>query len=198
MKPRFFRSAEEFGKWLERQHGDSSELLVGFYNRKSGRGGLTYGEALNHALCFGWIDGIRKNSGEDSYTIRFTPRRPGSAWSEVNIRHVERLIEQGLMHESGLGAFGQRDPEKTKRYSYEERSRGLDEACEATFRSNAEAWAFFEDQPPGYRRTVSWWVMSAKREETRQKRLATLIDESRTGRRLPMLTSPYKITRAPA
>jgi uncharacterized protein YdeI (YjbR/CyaY-like superfamily) len=102
------------------------------------------------------------------------------------------------MHESGLEAFGKRDPEKTKRYSYEARSRGLDEACEATFRSNAKAWAFFEAQPPGYRRTVSWWVMSAKREETRQKRLAILIDESRNGRRLPMLTSPYKKTQAPA
>jgi uncharacterized protein YdeI (YjbR/CyaY-like superfamily) len=188
MEVTFFKSLSELRKWLEENHDKAKELWVGFYKKSSGQAGITYAEALDEALCFGWIDGIRKSVDEISYTNRFTPRKPGSIWSMVNIKRAGELIEAGLMQPSGLKAFGERDEKKSKLYSYEERVRKLDDAYEEQFRVNKEAWDFFQAQPPGYQRSAAWWIMSAKREETRLKRLAALIAGSQKGQRLVEIT----------
>lgn len=192
-KPRFFKSQAEFRNWLEENHDQAKELLVGFYKKGSGRAGITYPQALDEALCFGWIDGVRKSLDDASYTIRFTPRRPGSIWSAVNIEHVRRLTEQGLMKEPGLRAFQDRDPKKTERYSYEQRKTvSLDPVYEERLKANDKAWSFFQAQPPWYRRVTQWWVMSAKKEETRARRLAALIESSERGERLAQATPGAK------
>jgi len=186
-EPTYFRSSAEFHRWLEKNHGDVSELLVGFYKKSSGEPSITYSEALDEALCFGWIDGIRKNVDETRYTIRFTPRRPKSKWSAVNIKRAEELKALGRMEPSGLAAFDGRDPVKAD-YSYEEALRALDSACEERFRAYPRAWEFFQAQPPGYRRTISFWIMSAKKDETRLRRLQQLIDGSARRERLGIAT----------
>jgi len=190
MEPVFFASGEEWRGWLAENHAVVACHLLGFHKTKSGKGGITYAEALDEALAYGWIDGVRKSLGAESYTIRFSPRRAGSVWSEVNVRRVEELTALGRMAPPGLAAFEARDEAKSKQYSYEARSRPLDPAYEQVFRANAAAWAFWQAQPPGYRRTASWWVMSAKREDTRQRRLATLIEDSAAGRRIAAVLSP--------
>jgi uncharacterized protein YdeI (YjbR/CyaY-like superfamily) len=159
-------------------------LLVGFYNKESGKGGLTYPQALDEALCFGWIDGVRRNVDASSYSIRFTPRKPSSNWSEVNTKRMHELIADERVHASGLSAFEKRDPEKTKQYSYEERHRDLAEPFAQRLREDEKAWAYLESQPPGYRRLAGWFVMSAKKDETRWKRLAQLIECCQEGKRL--------------
>jgi uncharacterized protein YdeI (YjbR/CyaY-like superfamily) len=174
----FFERPAGFRAWLEANHTTEAELLVGFYKVSSGKPSITWPESVDQALCYGWIDGIRKRIDDESYTIRFTPRRKGSTWSLVNTRRALELIEEGLMQPAGLAAFEVRDPARTEEYSYESRSQGLDEAFEAEFRANAAAWAYWQSQPPHYRKGSAYWVMSAKREETRQKRLATLIADS--------------------
>lgn len=182
----FFASALELRDWLERNHGGTAELWVGFYKKDSGRPSVSYAEALDEALCFGWIDGVRKSVDADGYTIRFTPRTPRSVWSAVNIRRFQRLVEAGRIHPAGQRAFEERTGENS---GYGQRSVAkLDDAHERRFRANREAWAFFQAQPPGYRRTAIFWVMDAKRDETRLKRLATLIEDSEKGRRL----GPYR------
>ena len=148
---------------------------------------MTYAEALDQALCFGWIDGVRRRVDENRYTIRFSPRTPRSVWSTVNTAHVARLAKRGLMTPAGLKAFRQRDRAKTKLYSYEARSRPLGGPYLRTFKANAKAWQFFQAQPPGYRRVASWFVMSARKEETRQRRLAMLIKTSEQARRIGLL-----------
>jgi uncharacterized protein YdeI (YjbR/CyaY-like superfamily) len=183
----FFRSRAEFRQWLGEHHDRAKELWIGFYKKSAGKAGIGYAEAVDEALCFGWIDGVRKRIDGVSYANRFSPRRPGSIWSEINIKRAGELSRLGLMQPSGLEAFEKRDPEKSKQYSYEERSRPLDAAYEERFRANEKAWEFFRVQPPSYRKAATWWVMSAKREETRLKRLATLIDDSENGRRLGSL-----------
>ena len=188
----FFDSPADLRAWFEQHHATSGELWIGFYRKDSGRAGVTYAEALDQALCFGWIDGVRRRVDELSYTNRFTPRKRGSSWSLVNIKRVGELSELGLMHPAGLAAFGERDEEKSKQYSYEQRGHKLDAALEEIFRRNERAWSFFEAQSPWYRRTTSWWVVSAKKEETRLKRLATLIEDSENGRRLAMFSRPAK------
>jgi len=165
-------------------------LLLGFHKKGSGQGGITYAEALDEALAFGWIDGVRKSLGAESYTIRFTPRRAGSIWSDVNTRRVGELAAMERMAPPGLAAFAARDEAKSRQYSHEQRSHGLDPAYETQLQANPTAWAFWQTQPPGYRRNASWWVMSAKREETRQKRLATLIEDSAAGKRIAAVLSP--------
>jgi uncharacterized protein YdeI (YjbR/CyaY-like superfamily) len=190
--PRFFRTQAAFRSWLAKNHAKPDGLLVGFHKLGSGKGGITYGQALDEALCFGWIDGVRRNLDESSWSIRFTPRRRGSVWSKVNIGHVERLQEAGLMREAGLAAYAKRSEQRSGIYAYESRPQKLDAASEKKLKQNKQAWAFWEKQPPGYRRLTSFWVMSAKREETRAKRLAALIERSGDGERLPQLTSPYK------
>jgi uncharacterized protein YdeI (YjbR/CyaY-like superfamily) len=186
MKPLFHKSAVEFREWLERNHQEANELWVGFYKRDSGRTGITYPEALDEALCFGWIDGIRKSVGKISYMIRFTPRRPDSIWSRVNTTRVRKLTETGRMRLPGLRAFQERDRKKSEKHFHERKHSRLDADSEERFRSQKTAWDFFQAQAPWYRRTAIWWVVSARKEETRLKRLATLIEDSANGRRLAM------------
>jgi uncharacterized protein YdeI (YjbR/CyaY-like superfamily) len=184
MKPRFFATPKAFRAWLEKNHATKSELLVGFYRKDSGKKSITWPEAVDEALCFGWIDGIRKTIDEVSYMNRFTPRRVKSKWSTVNVKRVAELTKLGLMTPAGLAIFEQRDPSQAEGYSYERREAQLDPAMEKRFRANKAAWKFWEAQPPYYVRTLSWWVVSAKREETRKKRLEQLIAASAEGRRI--------------
>ena len=180
-KPRFFRSAAECRAWLDKHHDTARELWFGFYKKNAGQTGISYREALDEALCFGWIDGLKKRVDDERYMMRFTPRQPKSVWSAVNVRRVEELRKQGLVAPSGLVAFERRDKAKTEQYSYERRTRGLDPRYERMFQSNRPAWTFFQSQAPSYRRTATWWVMSAKQEDTRQRRLAALIKRSANG-----------------
>lgn len=190
MKPLAFPRAEAFRRWLEQHHAAASDVLVAFHRKHSGRGGLTYAEALDEALCFGWIDGVRKGLDENRYTIRFSPRKPRSIWSRVNIAHVERLTQAGRMHPAGLAAFAARTKARSGVYSFENRPAELPPALAKIFRQEPRAWAFFQQQPPGYRKTVTWWVVSAKQDATQQRRLARLIGESAAGRRLDLM-APY-------
>ena len=193
MKPTFFATSEEFRAWLEQHHDTATELWVGLYKKRSGRPSITWPEAVDEALCVGWIDGVRKRIDDVSYAIRFTPRKPRSTWSAVNIARVAELARLGRMQPAGLQAFERRAPERVGIYSYEQRKTvELDGAAEKTFRANKKAWAFFQAQPPGYRQTAIWWVVSAKKEETRRTRLATLIDDSAHGRTIRQLTRPTK------
>ena len=187
MKTKHFKSAAAFRIWLEANHASAAELWVGIYRKSSGLGGLTYPEALDEALCFGWIDGVRKRVDELSFTQRFTPRKPRSNWSLVNIRHFERLKKAGRVKPAGLKAFAARSHGKSGVYSFENKPRRLSPKLERQFKSAKTAWDFFQQQPPGYRRVSSFWIMSAKQEETRQCRLAQLIADSAQGRRLDML-----------
>jgi uncharacterized protein YdeI (YjbR/CyaY-like superfamily) len=183
--PTFFATAAEFGRWLEKHSAIESELMVGFYKRGTGRPSITWPESVDEALCHGWIDGVRKRIDEESYMIRFTPRRPTSTWSAINIERVRVLQSQGRIKESGLKAYSHRREAKSKRDSYEQaRSVTLERMAEAQFRRNKKAWKFFEAQPPGYRRLHIWWIVSAKRAQTRKVRLAKLIEASENGRRL--------------
>jgi uncharacterized protein YdeI (YjbR/CyaY-like superfamily) len=184
MKPRFFASAEKFRKWLEKNHDKASELLVGFYKKGSGKASITWQESVDQALCFGWIDGVRKRIDEVSYTIRFTPRRQTSIWSAINIRRATELKELGLMHGAGHAAFDRRRDDKSRIYSYENAPKTFAPQDEKKFRANKKAWKFFNEQAPSYRRIVVYWVMSAKKQETHAARLAKLIDFSAEGRRL--------------
>jgi len=178
MKPKFFTSPEQFRRWLEQNHATATELLVGFHKKSSAKKSVTYAEALDEALCFGWIDGVRRSLNETSYTIRFTPRRPRSIWSLVNKRHVERLQKEGRMHAAGLAAFERRDPKRTGIYAFENRPRELSPEYDKEFRAHQAAWEFFQTQPPGYKRLMAFWVMGAKKEETRAQRLQRLIETS--------------------
>jgi len=184
MKVTYFKSAADFRKWLEANHATVSELWIGFYKKASGKVGITYAEALDEALCFGWIDGVRKRVDEASYTNRFSPRRTKSIWSLINTRRVEQLRALGRMAEAGLKAFAARDPKRTGIYSFE--NARLDETAERKFKTSKRAWAFFQAQPPGYRRLVMHWVASAKRQETRDSRLKRLIAVSAKRSRIGM------------
>lgn len=181
MKPKFFSSPEKFREWLEQNHDRTNELLVGFHKKGSAKKSITYPEALDEALCFGWIDGVRRNFDETSYTIRFTPRKPKSIWSLVNVRHVERLTKDGRMAEPGMKAYALRDPKRTGVYAFENAPREFSPEYEKKFRANKTAWEFFQKEPPSIRRTCIFWVMSAKKEETRLRRLEQLIDSSAKG-----------------
>jgi uncharacterized protein YdeI (YjbR/CyaY-like superfamily) len=184
-EPRFFATPAEFRKWLAANHATAKELWVGFYKKESGRPSITWPESVDEALCVGWIDGIRKKLDDESYVIRFTPRKAQSTWSAVNIARVAELKREGRMLPAGLAAFEKRSDDRSGIYSYEQRKDAtFDEAAERQFRANPEAWEFFQRQPPWYRRTATYKVSSAKREETRQKRLAQLIADSAAGRRL--------------
>jgi uncharacterized protein YdeI (YjbR/CyaY-like superfamily) len=190
MKVTHFISASAFRRWLEENHDQVRELWVGFYKKDSGKTGITYGEALNEALCFGWIDGIKKRVDVLSYTHRFTPRQPRSIWSLVNIKRAQELIRLGLMMPAGLKAFEARDAQRSGIYSFENDARQLGVTYEKKFKANKEAWGFFQAQPPGYRRLASWWVMSAKQDATRWRRLDRLVSDSDQRRRLAALAGP--------
>ena len=184
MEPKFFTSTGQFRQWLERNHDRATELLIGFHKKASGKKSITYAEALDEALCFGWIDGVRKSLNETSYVQRFTPRKPRSIWSNINVKHVERLKKEGRMHAAGLEAYARRDPERTGIYSFENRPRELPPEYEKTFRQNKAAWKFFQEQPAGYKRLMIFRTMGAKKEETRLRRLKQLIESSEKGVRL--------------
>ncbi|MCL4251091.1 MAG: YdeI/OmpD-associated family protein [Anaerolineae bacterium] len=189
VEPTYFATSVAFRAWLEANHDSANELWVGFYKKGSGIPSITYPEAVDQALCFGWIDGIRKSYDAISYMNRFTPRRARSTWSAVNIKRVGELEAQGLMHPAGLKAFAVRTDDNSAIYAYEQRHNAqLDAAFEAQLQANAAAWAFFQTQPPSYRRAAIHWVMSAKQEATRHKRLAQLIEDSANGRTVPPLT----------
>ena len=185
MKPRFFRTPADFRKWLEKNHSTADELLVGFYKKDSGKPSITWPESVDEALCFGWIDGIRRRVDDESYTIRFTPRRRGSNWSSVNIKRVGELTKQKLMWPAGLLAFQARKENKSGIYAYEQRTETLAEPYAARFKKHKAAWKFFQEQPPSYRRVTGWWIVSAKKEETRLKRLERLMEFSAKGEWIP-------------
>lgn len=191
MKARLFSEAAKFRQWLERNHDGAEELWVGIYNQRASETSITYRGAVDEALCFGWIDGIRKSVNEKTYVVRFTPRKPRSYWSTVNMRRFEELKKLGKLEPPGLTAFENRSQESGK-YSFENRTQKLDAAMEKQFKSNRKAWEFFSVQAPWYRRTSIFWVVSAKREETRLKRLGTLIKDSENGQRLAQLKRKEK------
>jgi uncharacterized protein YdeI (YjbR/CyaY-like superfamily) len=190
MDPIFFESAEQFRAWLAAHHDTETEVLVGFHKKTTGKPTMTWSESVDQALCFGWIDGRRNSLGSNAYTIRFTPRKPTSNWSKINVAKVADLTRQGLMHEAGLAAYARRDPAKTGVYSFENDDVGLGAEFEAEFWRDETAWAWYARQPPGYRRTAAHWVRSAKRESTQRSRLATLIADSHAGRKVKPLRRP--------
>ena len=187
MKPRFFKTPEDLRDWLRVQHASADELLVGLYKKGSGKSSITWPQLVDQLLCFGWIDGVRRSVDDESYTIRVTPRRKGSIWSAVNIRRAKELIELGWMEPAGLAAFEGRDERRAALYSFEREQASLGDELEALFRSNPKAWAFFQSQPPSYRKTALHWVTSAKREETKLRRLTTLMTDSEKGQRIGLL-----------
>jgi uncharacterized protein YdeI (YjbR/CyaY-like superfamily) len=184
----YFRSPLEFRAWLEKHHATETELLVGFHKVGSGKPGMTWPESVDQALCFGWIDGVRRSVDEHRYTIRFSARKPRSNWSKINIAKVAVLRKAGLLFPAGEKAFAAREAKRSGVYSFEqERPRELSPAFKKRFKANRKAWEFFQAQAPWYRRTSSFWVMSAKKEETREKRLTTLIADSAQNRRVGIL-----------
>jgi uncharacterized protein YdeI (YjbR/CyaY-like superfamily) len=182
-EPTFFLTEADFRRWLEANHEAAPELLVGFWKKSSGKPSIDWPQARDQALCFGWIDGIRKSLGDDAYTIRFTPRRKGSIWSKVNVERFEALKAAGLMTTAGERAY-EENKHKSGLYSYENEASALTPAEETLFRANTAAWEYWQKQPPGYCRTVLHWVTSAKRGETRTRRLEQLIEDSAAGRRI--------------
>lgn len=185
---RYFETAGAFGEWLENHRTAKAELWVGFHKKGTGRPSLTWPESVDEALCHGWIDGIRKRVDEDRYTIRFTPRRPGSVWSAINMRKAKALIASGRMRPGGLAAFRARRDDRSAIYSFEQaRAPKLPAALSRILRKNAAASTFFRTRTDAYRRLVSWWIVSAKKDETRRKRLAVLIACCEAGRPIPGL-----------
>jgi uncharacterized protein YdeI (YjbR/CyaY-like superfamily) len=183
--PLFFSTPGAFRKWLARNHNREPELWVGFYRKDSGRPSITWPESVDEALCFGWIDGLRKKIDHESYKIRFTPRRAKSTWSAVNISRVAVLTREGRMQPAGIAAFARREENNSRKYSFENRDAAkLTADDERAFRRGPTAWEFFQAQPPGYRRLAAWWIISAKRPETRRARLDRLIETSRARRRI--------------
>lgn len=185
----FFATPADFRAWLAAHHATERALLVGFHKQHTGQPSVTWPEAVDEALCFGWIDGVRRRLDDARYVIRFTPRQPRSIWSAVNIARVAELTTAGRMQPAGLRIFADRAPERTDRYSYEQaQPAALDAAEAAQFQADPAAWAFFQSRPPAYQRAALWWVVSAKQPATRAKRLATLLADSAAGRTLAHLT----------
>jgi len=183
-EPSFFATPDEFRAWLEENHESATELVVGFYKKGPGKPSITWPESVEQALCFGWIDGIRRSRDDESYTTRFTPRKRNSTWSRVNVEKVEELKRRGLMRPAGLRAYEERREAKTGVYSYEQREAAeLPAECEERLRADTRAWEDWSARPPSYRKAAVWWVVSAKREETRERRLAQLVEHSAGGGR---------------
>ena len=183
--PIFFAGSDDFRGWLEKHHQTITEQWVGFHRKSSGRVSITWPEAVDEALCFGWIDGLRKTIDTGSYKIRFTPRRPSSIWSAINIARMTELILEGRVRLAGMTAFQKRTPAKSHVYSYENRKTAiLSSAATKLFRTESAAWKFFQQQSKSYRQTAIWWVVSAKRPQTQKNRLQRLIASSKAGRRL--------------
>lgn len=189
-KPRFFATAAAFRAWLDRHHASAGELLVGFHKVGSGTPSMTWPQSVDEALCFGWIDGVRRRIDDATYTIRFSPRRKGSIWSVVNTRRVAVLKQEGRMSAAGLTTFEARNPERTKRYAFEQENVAFTPAFERRLRANRAAWAYFQAQPPFYRRVCTWYVMGAVREPTRERRFTMLVAHSERGEWLPGFIRP--------
>jgi len=186
--PVFFKNQKDFRKWFQKNHTKTAELLVGFYKRASGKPSITWPESVDEALCFGWIDGIRRNIDEESYSIRFTPRKKVSIWSVLNTKRANELKALGLMSPAGLKTFEARDEKRSKLYSYENRDKKLSPSYEKKFKQNKKAWEYFKSQALWYQRTSSHWVISAKQETTRLRRLETLINDCENERKIKLLT----------
>lgn len=184
MEPSFFTTKEEFREWLKKHHATEKELLAGFYKTGSGKPSMSWSESVDQALCFGWIDGVRKSIDHESYSIRFTPRKPGSIWSLINIRKVDELSKAGLMMPEGQKAFDLRKEERSGVYSHENGDISLAPAYKIQFTTHKTAWDFFEAQPPSYKKVMIHWIMSAKQEKTRLSRLEKVIAKSEQLRRL--------------
>jgi uncharacterized protein YdeI (YjbR/CyaY-like superfamily) len=178
MDPIYFKNQDEFREWLEKNHNKESEILVGYHKVKTNKSSMTWSQSVDQALCFGWIDGIRRSIDEEKYCIRFTPRKPGSNWSNINIKKVETLNDKGLMKKEGLESFNKRRKPDLGSYSYEHESQNLPENFEVKFKSNNKAWHFFTNQAPSYKKTLIRWIMSAKQENTKIARLNKLIKAS--------------------
>jgi uncharacterized protein YdeI (YjbR/CyaY-like superfamily) len=191
-EPRAFRGPSALRAWFHRNHLEAHELWIRFYKLDSGKPSVTYPEALDEALCFGWIDGIRKRADGESYIQRFTPRKKSSYWSTINIRKAEALITSGRMRRAGLDAFQMRDASAERRYSFENRPRDLPVDALAALRRDKKAWAFWQGQASSYRQAVAWWIVSAKRADTRTRRIARLVEHSRKGDRIPEFVSPTR------
>lgn len=177
----YFTSASEFRDWLQDNHDRANEIWVGFYKKKSKNVGITYNEALDEGLCYGWIDGLRKSVDDERWKIRFSPRTATSIWSQVNLKRIKELIDEGRVQPPGMKAYEERDEKLTNQYSFEQENADLSEEHEAQFRANAQAWRYFQEQRPSYQKQAIWWVISAKQEATRQRRLDTLIEDSANG-----------------
>ncbi|NIP80969.1 MAG: bacteriocin-protection protein [Gemmatimonadetes bacterium] len=187
LDPTHFTTSDDFRAWLEENHARADVLWVGFWKKATGRPSITWSESVEQALCYGWIDGLRRSIDDERYAIRFTPRRPGSTWSARNLETYAELEGRGRIRPPGRAAFERRDPEKTNEYSYEREKAALSDAQLRRFRADGAAWSFFRSQPPSYRKTAIHWVVSAKREETRRRRLDTLIADSAAGLRIKPL-----------
>ncbi len=188
MQPTFFKNPAEWRQWLNENHNKVEELWLGYYKKNSGKANYTWSESVDEALCYGWIDGLRKSIDEDSYMIRFTPRRPTSIWSAVNIKKVEVLTEKGLMRPAGIKAWENRKKSKSKIYSFEQKAQKLAAEYVKQFKTNSKAWTFYSKKlAPSYKKSSIHWVMSAKREDTRQRRLKILIESSEQEMKIPLL-----------
>jgi uncharacterized protein YdeI (YjbR/CyaY-like superfamily) len=187
VETRFFAKPADFRRWLRANHGKAAELWVGFHKKATGRPSITWPEAVDEALCFGWIDGIRKSIDAASYRIRFTPRRPRSIWSSVNVRRAQELIAEGRMQPAGLAEFENRREDRERQYSFEQGNVAFPEEYERRFRENAQAWTWFRQQAPYYQRVATWYVISAKREETRIRRLEKVIGDCEKGERIGVM-----------
>ena len=186
----YFESPADFRDWLDKHHLNSTELLVGYHKKATGKPSMTWAESVDEALCYGWIDGVRRGVDEGRYTIRFTPRKPSSIWSANNIKRVEELTAEGRMQPAGVAAFERRSENRSRVYSFEQGTVELPAEFEKQFRANEKAWANFEKMPPSYRKPAVWWVISAKQETTRGNRLSTLIADSENGIKIKPLRRP--------
>jgi len=187
LKPQFFATQDAMRTWLERHHRTAPDVFVGYYKRHAvsdSKRSITWAESVAEALCFGWIDGVRKTLDADRYTIRFTPRRSGSRWSAVNIKLIAELESAGKLTDAGRAAFAARKDRDSKGYTAQKKVGAFDEARLRAFKKDKPAWTFFEAQPPGYRKAMAWWVMQAKQEATRDRRLAKVIAASATQQRV--------------
>lgn len=192
MEPRFFRTPAELRRWFEKNHAKATELMLGLYKVHAAERGVTYQQALDEALCFGWIDGVRFGLDDDTFKMRFTPRKARSIWSQVNVAKVKKLIAEGRMTPAGMAAYEARDPARMNLYSFESEAKELPPPFVKTFKANQDAWKYFEGVPPSYRKTAIHWVVSAKKDETREKRLAELIARSAAGEWVRHLTPMHR------
>jgi uncharacterized protein YdeI (YjbR/CyaY-like superfamily) len=190
LAPTFFRSPGSFRRWLKKNHANETELWIGYYKKASGKGGMVYKEALDQALCFGWIDGVVRSIDAECYMQRFTPRKKDSHWSNVNVRRFSELDAAGLIEPAGRAAYNRRTPERTGKASIESPPAEFTRTQTRSLKSNPRAWAYWYAQPPGYKRLVKHWVTTAKREATRERRLQLLVECCAKGRRIPPFGPP--------